>query len=773
MIALPSWVGNIPTVKAKRGQSVADSGNNRSLTPQVVSAGLVTGLLSVIFAVSYGTVIFAGPLAPHSALGINLALYSSAIVGLVIAVKSSHRGTISGVSDTAVILGLIAVEMQMVNQDMDILPTFLVTIALTTILTGVVLWLLGRFRSGGLARYIPFPVMGGFLAGIGWLMLKGSITSMTSIQPGLENLGALVQPELAVKWGPGVILGLLIFIFGRKHFTAAILIAMASAFVLFWMVAILLGIPIENLRDGGWLLGPFKGGMPEMHIDHVGALPKTDWLAIIAQAPKIGGVVVTTLIGLLLTAASLELTTRSDIDLNRELRAAGLGNIFSGLAGGMVGFHYLSSSNLVYRMRGNHRVVGIVNAAVCFAAIAAGAMIFSFVPKIMAGTLLVALGASFLHTWLIQSCRRMHLGDYGVLLIVFVVVVFVGFIEGIVVGLVVGGVLFVINYSRIDIVKAAVSGQSWSSNVDRAEPVREVLRRRGDAIFVLALQGFLFFGTANRLLRRVRKRLEEADRPAVKYVVIDFRWTHGLDSSVALTFKRLCQYAEDRQFELCLTSLRPDCRATLEREGLRQDRRQTSGGPTDGAERRGNHQDSDDDGCRFFIFSDLDHGLEWCEERLLESDDHSGTGVEMGLADLLTTDFRDAGLVRQFLDHAELVTFEAGEVVIEEGSDGDDIFFIETGRVSIRLAVEGGETVRVKSLGPGSSVGELALYAASPRSASVFADQSTTAYRVTREGLDRMRAELPEVVACFHEHMARHLAKRLDDTTRLLAAMVK
>ena len=74
---------------------------------RIVGAGLLAGVMSVLFAVTYGTVIFAGPLAPHAGLGVNLALFSSAIVCCVLVFKASYRGTVGGVSDSAVILSVI------------------------------------------------------------------------------------------------------------------------------------------------------------------------------------------------------------------------------------------------------------------------------------------------------------------------------------------------------------------------------------------------------------------------------------------------------------------------------------------------------------------------------------------------------------------------------------------------------------------------------------------------------------------------------------------
>ena len=71
---------------------------------------------------------------------------------------------------------------------------------MTTVLTGVFFFVLGRFRLGGLVRYLPYPVIGGFLAGTGWLLVRGSVGVMADVPLGFAMLGALASPEVAVRW---------------------------------------------------------------------------------------------------------------------------------------------------------------------------------------------------------------------------------------------------------------------------------------------------------------------------------------------------------------------------------------------------------------------------------------------------------------------------------------------------------------------------------------------------------------------------------------------
>jgi SulP family sulfate permease len=123
-----------------------------------------------------------------------------------------------------------------------------------------------------------------------------------------------------------------------------------------------------------------------------------------------------------------------------------------------------------------------------------------------------------------------------------------------------------------------------------------------------------------------------------------------------------------------------------------------------------------------------------------------------------------------FLDRVEI---KKGEYLIQQGDEVDDLYFIELGNVSIYLETEGGERVRLQTLGLGTAVGELDLYVGTSSTASVIADSPTIAYRLTRAALSRMKEKEPELAATFHEFVAHLLSERLAATTRTLEAVLR
>src|SRR5262249_42717750 len=115
--------------------------------------------------------------------------------------------------------------------------TILVAIALTSILTGAILYALGRFQLGNLIRFIPYPVVGGFLAGSGWLLVLGSIRVMTGHSVSLSDLGQLFQHDLPAKWVPGLIFGGILFMVLRRYKRPVLVpMLLLGAVLLFYLI---------------------------------------------------------------------------------------------------------------------------------------------------------------------------------------------------------------------------------------------------------------------------------------------------------------------------------------------------------------------------------------------------------------------------------------------------------------------------------------------------------------------------------------------------------
>src|ERR1019366_787142 len=144
-----------------------------------------------------------------------------------------------------------------------------------------------------------------------------------------------------------------------------------------------------------------------------------------------------------------------------------------------------------------------------------------YMPKFVLGGLLIYLGADQLHKWIIQSRRRLSLAEYLSLLAIIVIIEQWGFIAGILIGVVIGCATFALSASRVSVIKFSFDGSEYRSSLDRGAHEQSLLASHGREMQGMALQSYLFFGSANRLYQHVKALL--AQQPNCRFLIFDFR----------------------------------------------------------------------------------------------------------------------------------------------------------------------------------------------------------------------------------------------------------
>lgn len=148
-----------------------------------ITAGLVIGMITVVLSVSLAALVFSGEMSVYIQRGVGLFLFGAFVVTLFASLLGSLPGTAIGPQDgpaalVAVMAGGIA---GMLAGSSGVEVAFFTTAAgiiISSLVTGAILLVIGQFGLGNLVRYIPYPVVGGFLAGTGWLLTRGAIEVM-------------------------------------------------------------------------------------------------------------------------------------------------------------------------------------------------------------------------------------------------------------------------------------------------------------------------------------------------------------------------------------------------------------------------------------------------------------------------------------------------------------------------------------------------------------------------------------------------------------------
>lgn len=721
-----------------------------ALVPSI-TAGLTAGILAIILQLSFAALIFGGDLSAYLGRGIGLALFSGIILALVVALTSSFQVTIASPQDSpAAILAIITVSISAILSESSntsvTFSTVIAALALTTMLTGAVFVGLGFFRLGRFVRYIPYPVIGGFLAGTGWLLMEGGVNVMTGARLTPEWVYLLSQPTVILRWLPGVVLACLLLIVLRRWTHALITPAILFiAVVVFYFAVAYSGNTFEIARARSWMLGPFPSESLFQFITPAAFL-EADWMVVLRQADKIAAVILISVVALLLNASGIELAVRRDMDFNRELRAAGAANLIAGIAAGFPGYHLLGASTLSYRLGARSRLTGITAALLIAFTLFFGAGLLEYMPRPVLGGLLVYLGISFLVEWLFDAFFKLPRLDYLLIVLITAVIAIFGFLPGVGVGLIVAMVLFIVTYSRVRSVTQELTGSTYYSTIDRSPVERAYLMEHAEDLWILKLQEFLFFGTAQSLLDRIRERIQDATRPGVKFIVLDFQRVPGTDSSAVASFLRMQQLLEPRQIALVLTGVSQEIQTQLKRGGFEKEVR---------------------------FFPSLEAGVEWYEDQVLRGSDFAYDDIFRSLDAQLLQILPRPQDVERFRRYLTPLQVPAGTYLMRQGQMANDLFFLETGEVSVELELEGGKTMRLRTIQHSSVVGEVAPYWGGVRTASVVTLKPTTLYRLSTRELDEMDHHDPDLAAALHRWMASVMAERLAGNTRLLQLLTK
>jgi SulP family sulfate permease len=110
--------------------------------------------------------------------------------------------------------------------------------------------------------------------------------------------------------------------------------------------------------------------------------------------------------------------------------------------------------------------------------------------------------------------------------------------------------------------------------------------------------------------------------------------------------------------------------------------------------------------------------------------------------------------------------------VIRQGAPSDELYLVEAGQVTVLLERPESATLRLRTMGAGTIVGELGFYLGAPRSASVVTQEACVVYRLTRSALQDMTTQEPAVATAFHELVARLLAERVVNGNAGVAALL-
>jgi SulP family sulfate permease len=712
-----------------------------------ILGGSAASVLTVTFGLSYSLLIFGGPLSPYLSYGVAATFISSAILAGVIAVGSSIPFAVSGPeSSTAAMTGILASSMveRIVAADPSapLLAPILITLAIATILTGLVLCCFGMTRMGRAIRYVPYPVVGGFLGATGCLIVLGAVRVITGQPLQFATLGQFEDLQTLAKLAAACVMALILYMTWHRSRTsfglpAILVVGVIAAHVVFWLA----GISLAEAQAAGWTFQP-PPGVTFQSPWSVDGLSHYPWHLLPDLSGNLIAVIFVTASSALFNTTGIEVATHREANLERELNVTGLANMLTGAFGGYPGCISISRSVLNYNGGGTGPLSGLTVAAISLLMLIFAPSLLGYMPKFVLGGLLIYLGADALHKWIIQSRRRLSVTEYLSLLAIIVIIVEWGFIAGILIGVVIGCATFALSASRIDSIKFSFDGSEYRSSLDRSREELAVLAAHGGSIQGLNLQSYLFFGSANRLYQHVKALL--ARHPECRFLVFDFKLVTGVDSSAAYSFAQIKRTASDRGIRLVLVHLQ---------------------GATEKALRSSEFISPD-----VSIMPELDHALEWCENELIAR--HEGhSDEESSLKDWFVRILGSDEEAVELMQRCQRLEVGVGETVVSAGDAANSMHFILDGRVGVMIPTADGELTRVRSLGRYTTIGEMGLVTRAPRNATIQAEVASVLYVLSVQQFEAIKTENPALSQKLLTFFILVMAERLTFANRLIGVL--
>jgi len=710
-----------------------------------IGGGLVASLILLASAFSNGALIFTGPLQPFLGQGVAAALTTTAVTTTFLALTSKFPSALAGPSgNTSALLAAMMIALAPALSAMapaQALALVVAGLGGAALLTGLTLFLLGWKRLGKMVRFVPFPVVAGFLAATGWLIISGAIRMTTGVPLARASLSLFAEPRAGSLLGLTALWAATLWLLTAR-FKNPLTLPLAL------MVAILLvdsGIavfhpPEDAVRHYGLMFSVPAGSHPVMPLIS-GEYFRADWTALRPVIGDLVSVVVMATLGVLLNSTLLELSTGIDADLDRELRMQGLANVVSALAGGFVGTVHVTGTLANRAAGGSGRLSGVVAGMVAAAVLILGTQVVGYVPRFVLGGLLVQLGAKFIWDWGVRSRRSLPMRDWLVVWVIILIAAERGFLEALLFGVLAGCVIFAVDVSRIRVIRHQFGLNERTSSVIRSTEESALLAEHGAEVQALELAGYLFFGSAHSVQERVTALVTDG---RLTRVIFDFSAVTGIDSSAGACFAKIRDVLRKNGTRQVMAGLSPVAARILS----------TSSGLDD----------------RIVCHDHVDGALEEAEETLLAAY-AAFRGGRRSLADWLEEALGSREFAEELCAHLTPAPRDAESYLCRQGDPTDSLIFVERGPVTVILERPGLSPLRVRVFGAHTLVGEIGFFLDVPRSASLLAAGDSEAWALSHDAFEDLRKTRPECLSSLFTYIIRLQSERLTFANRQIVAL--
>lgn len=712
-------------------------------------------LVALPSAIAYGVASYSPLGAGSAAAGAMAGILGTVAMGIVAPLLGGAPRLISApCAPAAAVMAAVAASLLGGGATTEQVLGLLVMVAL---MSGGLQVLYGLVGGGKLIKYIPYPVVSGYLSGVAVIIFTSQLPRFVGLPKGVAVVHGLLSPSMW-RWQGMVVGAVTIAVtFLAPRITRAIpgpVLGLAGGVVVYFGIGAF-DHSLLQLEHNPLLIGPVAAGGGTFFSGLAGS-----WRAMASlQLERMGSLLVPALtlsallsIDTLKTCVVVDALTRSRHRSNRELFGQGIANLTSALVGGMPGAGTMGATLVNVNSGGRTRLSGVLEGVFALVALVVFSRLIGWVPLgALAGILIVVAYRMFDRSTFHLLRQRSTVVDFVVIAAVIATAVGYSLVAAAGVGLALAMLLFVREQMRSSVIRRKVHGDQISSKRQRLPVEKELLIEAGKSITVCELQGSLFFGTTDRLFTDLEQDLRQA-----RFLILDLRRVQSVDFTGAHMLEQFEAMLSEREGELVLSSLPAqlpsgrDLASYFRQLGVVRASKNVR------------------------VFDTVDDALEWAEDRLLE--DVRASVVEEGrplpLHQFeLMRELEEDGVLQALAAAVGERTAKAGELIFCAGDDGHELYLVRRGSVRIHVPLEGGKQLSLATYGRGHVFGEMAFLDRRKRSADAQALVETDLYVIPRASFDEVvRSQMLVGVKVF-ARLARLLAIRLRHTDAELRAL--
>ena len=524
-----------------------------------IFGGITAGIVALPLALAFGIQAFGGIDSPEaSSIGALAGLVGATLLGFLASLFGGTHSQISGPTGPMTVITASIISGAWTASGGNI-GTVLIAMSLAGIFCGLFQILFGLIRIGKYVRYIPYPVLSGFMSGIGVIIILQQLYPLIGRKSPVSTIDMIAQfPEacsqsinlMALMIGIGTIL----LILAIPRITKKVPSTLVALIV---MTLVSVGLSY----DSAMTIGDIPAGLPlPLFMKDAIDLGSIDWLKAI-EAAIVPGLTLAGLgsIDTLLTSVVADNLTKTKHNSNRELIGQGIGNAFAGLFCGISGAGATMRTVVNVKSGGRTQLSGMVHALLLLAILLGLGSLVKYVPLAVLAGILITVGWGIIDFRGFRDLTHIPKADAFVLIVVFLMTVFVDLLTAVGIGMVIACFLFMMRAG--DLIERQYGGVTLQQEFDRTIPWNDESGVTDDMkqhVYIQRLGGPVFFGSItgfNKVMHDVPKD--------VNTVIIRMRRVTFMDQSGAYAMETAIKDLQAKGIEVLMTIIQPQANAIM------------------------------------------------------------------------------------------------------------------------------------------------------------------------------------------------------------------